>query len=110
MIVAALRGGVARDTRSLVVRVAHAKFVDDRLLEEAEMQIRTIVSQHRRDFTAELECQGCGHVQRHKGYDDAFYHANIIPKVACALCGKSTNDLGVEYRPLTTKYPEGLQV
>lgn len=74
------------------------------------MQIKTILYQHRRDFTAELECQGCGYLQQHKGYDDAFYHAKVIPTVVCKSCGKSAHDLGVDYRPVTTKYPEGLEI
>ena len=71
------------------------------------MKIKTIVSQHRRDFTAVYECEHCGHEQRGSGYDDAYFHANVIPDMTCKECGKTAAE---SYRPLTTKYPEGYQV
>ena len=75
------------------------------------MKIKKIIHQHRRDFSAELECEGCGHVQERRGmYDDDFYHRNIIPKIECQSCGKSGNEIGADYRPLQPKYPEGLQL
>ena len=74
------------------------------------MKINKIISQHRRDFFAIYECQGCGDKVERSGYDDAFFHQNVIPEFKCTKCGKSTKDLGVEYRALTTKYPEGHQV
>lgn len=44
------------------------------------MKIKKILSQNRRDFRAIYECEHCGNIEK----DD--------------------------YRPLTTKYPEGMQV
>lgn len=67
------------------------------------MKIKTIESQSRRDFTAIYECEHCGHEKEGNGYDDAYFHNNVIPKMKCNKCGKKADD---NYRPLTTKYPE----
>ena len=71
------------------------------------MKIKKITSQHRRDFTAVYECEHCGLEKVGSGYDDANYHNNVIPNMKCLVCGKSAGD---DYRPLTTKYPEGMQI
>lgn len=65
------------------------------------MKIETIVSQHRRDFTADYKCEHCGHVQRAGGYDDANFHNNVIPAMECPECGKKSPE---NYRPLAPKY------
>ncbi len=75
------------------------------------MFIKQINRQHRRDFWADYECENCGHIEKDQpGYDDANFHENVVPKMKCPKCGKSAKDLGTNYRPLTTKYPEGMQV
>ncbi len=74
------------------------------------MKIKKILHQHRRDFLANYECEGCGHVVRAKGYDDRNFHDNVIPAMKCLECGKSALDLGADVRPLMTKYPEGFQI
>ena len=66
------------------------------------MKIKEIVSQHRRDFTAIYECEHCGHTIKGYGYNDANFHANVIPNMACSECGQKAS---VSYRPLMTKYP-----
>lgn len=71
------------------------------------MKINKIISQHRRDFTAEYECEGCGHTYESGGYDDANFHNNVIPTFLCPECGKISKEVGADYRPLTTKYPKG---
>ncbi len=72
------------------------------------MKIKRIISQHRRDFYADYECEHCGHIVKNEyGYDDANFHENVIPDKKCPKCGKTAGD---DYRPLTTKYPEGFQV
>lgn len=71
------------------------------------MRIKEIISQHRRDFKAIFECEHCGHTETKSGYDDANFHQNVIPTMKCPKCGKVA---GENYRPLTTKYPEGMQV
>lgn len=71
------------------------------------MRIKEIISQHRRDFKAIFECEHCGHTETKSRYDDANFHQNVIPTMKCPKCGKVA---GENYRPLTTKYPEGMQV
>lgn len=71
------------------------------------MKIKQITSQLRRDFMAIYECEHCGHITKEKcGYDDTNFHQNIIPKMVCTKCGKKA---GENYKPLTTKYPDGEQ-
>ena len=67
------------------------------------MKIKSITSQHRRDFTAIYECEHCNMTEKRGGYDDANFHQNIIPAMTCSNCGKKAGD---DYRPLGTKYPE----
>jgi len=68
------------------------------------MKIKKFNSQHRRDFYADMECEHCGHISKNvSGYDDANFHQNVIPKMKCPKCGKTSPD---DYRPLTTKYAE----
>jgi primosomal protein N' len=74
------------------------------------MKIKEITYQHRRDFTAIYECEGCGHTVKGDGYDDANFHQNVIPAMRCHECGKTSAECGADYRPLTTKYPEGYQI
>lgn len=74
------------------------------------MKIKEITNQSRRDFHAIYVCEGCGYESKGRGYDDANFHKNVIPNILCEKCGKSSITLGVDYRPLTTKYPEGYQI
>jgi hypothetical protein len=71
------------------------------------VKIKTITYQYRRDFRAIYECEHCGNTQEGRGYDDAYFHANVIPEMVCSKCGKKADK---NYRPLTTKYPEGYQI
>lgn len=71
------------------------------------MKIKTIKSQSRRDFVAIYECEHCGNTHEGSGYDDSYFHQNVIPNMICEKCGKK---VGEDYRPLTTKYPEGYQI
>lgn len=71
------------------------------------MRIKMILSQHRRDFVALYECEHCGCADKSSGYDDRNFHENVIPKMKCPKCNKTADD---NYRPLTTKYPDGMQV
>lgn len=71
------------------------------------MKIKQILSQHRRDFRATYVCEHCGHEVEGYGYDDTNFHQNVIPNKKCEKCGKKANE---NYRPLTTKYPDGMQV
>ena len=75
------------------------------------MKIIKMLSQSRRDFSAEMTCEGCKHVQiNNSGYDDANYHQNVIPNIKCKKCGESTVSLGKTIEPQATKYPEGFQI
>ena len=67
------------------------------------MKIKTLLSQHRRDFTAIYVCEHCGYEETRSGYDDANFHRNVIPNMECRECGQKAPD---DYRPLETKYPE----
>lgn len=71
------------------------------------MKIQKITNQHRRDFRAVYECEHCEFTREGSGYDDSNFHQNVIPKMTCPKCGKTAGD---EYRPLTTKYPDGMQI
>lgn len=71
------------------------------------MYIKEITEQTRRDFTAVYACEHCGAEEKGRGYDDANFHENVVPKKVCKACGKTA---GENYRPLATKYPEGFQV
>ena len=72
------------------------------------MKIKKIHRQYRRDFWADYECEHCGYIEHNKsGYDDEYFHKNVIPKMECKKCGKKSDE---NYRPLTTKYPEGVQI
>lgn len=71
------------------------------------MKIEKIIHQHRRDFTAIYKCEHCGFQKEDYGYDDANFHNNVIPKMVCEKCGKTADE---SYRPLATRYPEGMQV
>lgn len=71
------------------------------------MKIKTILEQHRRDFTAIYECEHCGDEREGRGYDDDNFHRNVIPSMPCSKCGKLADE---NYRPLTTKYPAGFVI
>lgn len=71
------------------------------------MRIKEILRQHRRDFTALYVCEHCEAETEGSGYDDSNFHQNVIPDMKCKSCGKKAS---TDYRPLTTKYPEGIQV
>ena len=71
------------------------------------MRIKRITYQNRRDFKAIYECEHCGDTHEDWGYDDANFHQNVIPNMVCKKCGEKA---GEDYRALTTRYPEGMQV
>jgi len=56
------------------------------------VKIIKIINQHRNDFTADIECEHCGHTEVLKrGYDDANYHNNVMPKKICGECKLDRN-------------------
>lgn len=75
------------------------------------MKIKKLISQHRRDFTALMECEFCGYQEMdNSGYDDRYYHDNVIPNIKCTKCGESTISKGGKIEKTTTRYPEGYQI
>lgn len=60
-------------------------------------------------YGSALYCPECSKTwdERNKG---RYYHNHVVPEMVCPKCGKSALDLGTDYRPLTTKYSEGMQV
>jgi len=71
------------------------------------MKIKTIISQNRRDFQAIYVCEHCNEEENGSGYDDSYFHNEVIPKRKCKKCGKSADE---NYRALATKYPDGMQI
>ena len=71
------------------------------------MKIQKIISQSRRDFTAIYECEYCGHTEEGPGYDDTNFHEIVIPCMKCPQCGE---EAPLDYRALTPKYPDGMQI
>lgn len=67
------------------------------------MKIKAILEQHKKFFTATYSCH-CGHAVELDGYDDADFHAKVIPNMKCPKCGEDASAATEEYRPLTTKY------
>jgi transcription elongation factor Elf1 len=68
------------------------------------MKIKKILSQTRRDFTATLDCEHCGHEQKLSGgYDDDNYHKNVIPQIKCKKCDQKAPE---DFRPLQPKYAD----
>ena len=75
------------------------------------MKIKEITNQYRRDFCAIMKCEFCGNEEMNeRGYDDRFYHDNVIPKMQCRKCNKSTLSENGIVEHTNTKYPEGFQI
>ncbi len=68
------------------------------------MKIKKIISQHRRDFRADMICEHCGHIEERKsGYDDSYFHQKVIPEMVCKKCHKKAP---ADYNPRPTKYAD----
>jgi ribosomal protein L37AE/L43A len=65
------------------------------------MKIKKILSQSRRDFTAIYECEHCNEEVKGSGYDDSFFHQQVIPNMICGSCGEKSPE---DYRGLSPKY------
>jgi len=65
------------------------------------MKIKKILSQSRRDFRAIYVCEHCEFEKESGGYDDNNFHTNVIPKMKCNKCEKTSP---INYEPLPTKY------
>lgn len=71
------------------------------------MKIKEIISQNRRDFKAVYLCEHCNHEEKGYGYDDTYFHRNVIPDMECPKCKKKAS---ANYRPFAPKYPDGMVV
>jgi len=55
---------------------------------------------HRYDYEALCECEHCGNKQYMRGYNDANFHNNVVPKVRCHKCNKDRNgEESTQYEP-----------
>jgi len=52
------------------------------------MKIKEIIFQNRRDFKAMYICEHCGNEEEGRGYDDDYFHNNVIPNMKCKKCGE----------------------
>ena len=69
------------------------------------MKIIKMLSQYRRDFHADMQCENCGAIKQNvSGYDDRNFHDNVIPEMKCDKCEKSRNDLRIVDEPTATRY------
>ena len=71
------------------------------------MKIQKFISQSRRDFQAIYECEHCGYTEEGYGYDDTYFHQNVIPKKICPKCGKIAPE---NHRPFAPKYPDNFHI
>jgi hypothetical protein len=75
------------------------------------MKITNKTSQYRRDFDADIVCEFCGNQEKLiGGYDDTFYHTQVLPNKECSKCNKSTVSGGGQIGTPLLKYPEQVQV
>lgn len=52
--------------------------------------------QYRNDFAGILECENCGHQQElNSGYDDHFYHTQVIPSIQCDKCNLNSKSVAL---------------
>ena len=57
------------------------------------MQIKIITTQIRNDIYGVLRCEHCGHEMQFTGYDDEYWHNNVLPAKICPECDKTTKDI-----------------
>lgn len=68
------------------------------------MKLLEILDQYRRDFTGVSKCESCGFKKTVCGYDDDYFHTQVMPNMKCDQCQKSTLELGIAVEPIETKY------
>ena len=69
------------------------------------MRIKARLRQHRRDFRAIYQCEFCGHEKEDTGYDDHYFHSQVIPNMVCPKCEKASGQQTSE--PVI---PQGIQL
>lgn len=70
------------------------------------MKLIKKMNQSRRDFTGKYECESCGNIEEHTGYDDRNFHDNVTPRWKCEKCGKTTLDIKDKPNYIPTKYSD----
>lgn len=54
------------------------------------MRLTKVTERYGNDFWGEIECEFCQHKAKlDSGYEDAYYHAEVIPSMVCRSCGKT---------------------
>ena len=56
------------------------------------MQIKKITTQIRNDIYGVLKCEHYGHEVQFTGYDDEYWHNNVLPAKECPECKKKSNE------------------
>ena len=56
------------------------------------MQIKKITTQIRNDIYGVLKCEHCGIEVQFTGYDDDYWHENVLPSKLCPQCNKTGKD------------------
>lgn len=52
------------------------------------MKIKKILDQINNDFWCIYECEHCSHeTKKQSGYNDGYFHNNVIPAKYCPECG-----------------------
>lgn len=75
------------------------------------MKLIKRISQTRRDFWADYQCEFCGHKENNQsGYDDSYYYEHVIPNMVCAKCSQSTVTGHGTPDSITPVVPEGLEI
>jgi transcription elongation factor Elf1 len=68
--------------------------LEEYLMRREIMKILRKLEQHRRDFWADFECEFCGHIEKNvSGYDDTYFHTEVIPNMVCKKCGKKSGEV-----------------
>ena len=58
------------------------------------MRIKKITFRMNNDFSAILVCEHCGGTQElNSGYEDTYYHREVLPQIKCETCGKDREGL-----------------
>lgn len=69
------------------------------------MYLKNKTWQSRRDFTGTYACPHCGYEHEGQGYDDDYFHHDVIPTMVCPKCGKTGGG------PITNPtIPEGIEI
>lgn len=69
------------------------------------MHIVKKLNQRCRDFRAIYACEHCGHTFEGEGYDDIYFHEEVIPNMTCRDCGRMAGPFAPGSTP---DVPEGV--